>query len=305
MRAPLNSSERLWTQVKAYLKMVRGGGLGETPLLLFYWKGGLFLQDQPYHFNQGCQRERGWHWRLTGNGRRGGDKRVQQHCSLKKAHQMHCPASSDWHSRKESDWIKRQRIYFCCAPHLHGQHGTWVCMIRRIRSSFAKTWKVNRLHAVSFALSALISHEGNPVSAYTCHWCQPGHFLLLLSSRSRNLPVDLFIICCETQFGYQRRTLYISTGKPDFGFLNICKLHSIYFLWGPSIPATWDSFHHDWVICKYISFIICFHTLTASPESNVRFSLFLQIPSPLCVLLLCSGMCNIYCHFIKYTYIYC
>lgn len=253
--------------------MARGGGLGETPVLLFYWKGGLFLQDQPYHFNQGCQRERGWHWRLTGNGRRGGDKRVQQHCFLKKAHQMHCPASSDWHSRR-SQTGSNVKGSISAALLTFMKHGTWVCMIRCIRSSFANTWKVNHLHAVSFALSALIccsrSYEGNPVSAYTCHRCQseknPGHFFLPLSSRSRNLQVDLFIICCESQFGYPRRTLYISTGKPDFCFLNLCKLGytHFFFLWGPSILATWGSYHHDWVICKYISFIICFHTLTAS-----------------------------------------
>lgn len=88
------------------------------------------------------------------------------------------------------DWIKRQRIYFCCAPHLHGQHETWVCMIRCITISFAKTWKVNRLHAVSFALSALIcysrSYEGNPISAFTCQWSQ--------SEKEKKI-LDIFFFC--------------------------------------------------------------------------------------------------------------
>ncbi len=145
-------------------------------------------------------------------------------------------------------------------------------MIRCIRSSFAKTWKVNRLHAVSFALSALIcysrSYEGNPVSAYTCHRCQSeknlGHFFCLWAA-------DLVICQLICSSYVASHSLDTSAGLYTFQrenlilfFKSLQITHFFLLLWGPSIPATWGSYHHDWVICKYISFIICFHTLTAS-----------------------------------------
>lgn len=97
--------------------MVWGGCLGETPLLLFYWKGGLFLQDQPYHFNQGCQRERGWHWRLTGNGRRGGDKRVHSTASWRKL--IRCtvlPPLTDIHAGVRLDQTSKDLFLLRSSP---------------------------------------------------------------------------------------------------------------------------------------------------------------------------------------------
>ncbi len=119
-------------------------------------------------------------------------------------------------------------------------------------------------------------------------------FVLPLNSRSRNLPVDLFIICCESQFGYQRRTLYISTGKPDFSFLNLCKLQKKFC---EALPLQQHEAHTITIELSVSIFPVLFvftHELLRFPESNVRCSLFLQISSSLCVLLLCSGMYNIF-----------
>lgn len=110
------------------------------------------------------------------------------------------------------------------------------------------------------------SYEENPVCAYTSHRCQSEKILDICSASEQQISH----FASWSVHHMLRFTVWIPAqdfihfnGKAWFLFFKSLQITQIFFLWGPSITATWGSYHHDWVICKYISFIICFHTLTA------------------------------------------